>query len=158
MAYKIAVASSDGKQVDLHFGGAAFFHIYDVADDGSFTAAGRRSCPPAEAGGSPAAPGPAGCGAPGSAGSGCGAGGCAPAGAACGGQGGGYGAAGPSARVELLADVRAVVAAKIGFNVTKQLEKKAISGFDVDCTVQEALTKITKYFYSVDNHVPLARR
>ncbi|MBQ3687230.1 MAG: hypothetical protein II932_05315, partial [Treponema sp.] len=76
---------------------------------------------------------------------------------ACG-QGGGCGAAGPSARVELLADVRAVVAAKIGFNVTKQLEKKAISGFDVDCTVQEALTKITKYFYSVDNHVPLARR
>ena len=148
MAYKIAVASSDGKQVDLHFGGAAFFHIYDVADDGSFTAAGRRSCPPAEAGGSPAAPGSAGCG----------AGGCAPAGAACGGQGGGCGAAGPSARVELLSDVRAVVAAKIGFNVTKQLEKKAISGFDVDCTVQEALTKITKYFYSVDNHVPLARR
>ena len=84
--------------------------------------------------------------------------GCAPSGAGCSGQGGGCGSGGPSARVEQLADVRAVVAAKIGFNVTKQLEKKAISSFDVECTVNEALEKITKYFYSVDNHVSLARR
>ena len=42
--------------------------------------------------------------------------------------------------------------------MTKQLEKKAISSFDVDCPVQEALEKITKYFHSVDNHVSLARR
>ncbi len=150
MSYRIAVASSDGARVDLHFGAASFFSIYEVDDGGHYSLLEQRTVPQPEADGTPAACAPAACGS--------GAGGCAPAGAACGGQGGGCGAAGPSARVELLADVRAVVAAKIGFNVTKQLEKKAISGFDVDCTVQEALTKITKYFYSVDNHVPLARR
>ena len=137
MAYKIAVASSDGKQVDLHFGGASFFYIYDVSGDGTFSEAGRRDCSPAVD-------------APGWAGGTCGGGGC------CSGKGCGNG--GPSGRVELLSDVRAVVAAKIGFNVTKQLEKKAISSFDVTCSVREALEKITKYFYSVDNHVSLARR
>lgn len=141
MSYRIAVASSDGARVDLHFGAASFFSIYEVDDGGHYSLLEQRTVSQPEADGTPAACAPAACGS-----------------GACGQGGGGCGAAGPSARVELLADVRAVVAAKIGFNVTKQLEKKAISGFDVDCTVQEALTKITKYFYSVDNHVPLARR
>ena len=141
MSYRIAVASSDGARVDLHFGAASFFSIYEVDDGGHYSLLEQRTVSQPEADGPPAACAPAACGS-----------------GACGQGGGGCGAAGPSARVELLSDVRAVVAAKIGFNVTKQLEKKAISGFDVDCTVQEALTKITKYFYSVDNHVPLARR
>ena len=141
MSYRIAVASSDGARVDLHFGAASFFSIYEVDDGGHYSLLEQRTVPQPEADGTPAACAPAACGS-----------------GACGQGGGGCGSAGPSVRVELLSDVRAVVAAKIGFNVTKQLEKKAISGFDVDCTVQEALTKITKYFYSVDNHVPLARR
>ncbi len=143
MSYRIALASSDGAHVDLHFGEAASFLIYEVSDDGSFTLAETRDYGGAEEGGPEGGCGVASCGS----GDGCGSvgGGC--------GQGGGQ-----SAKVQLISDCRCVVAAKIGFNVTKQLEKKAIASFDVDCTVQEALEKITKYFYSVDNHVSLARR
>ena len=37
MAYKIAVASSDGINVDLHFGAAKNLLIFTVADDGKFS-------------------------------------------------------------------------------------------------------------------------
>lgn len=33
---KIAVATSDGRNIDEHFGQAGVFNIYDVADDGTF--------------------------------------------------------------------------------------------------------------------------
>jgi len=33
---KIAVATSDGQKIDEHFGQAKSFHIYDVAEDGTF--------------------------------------------------------------------------------------------------------------------------
>ena len=139
MSYKIALASSDGVNVDEHFGAASSFLIYEVSDEGAFSLLERRTYD----GGDEAAS----------------SGGCNPAPGSCGGQGKGCGqGAAVSAKVRLVEDCRSVVAAKIGFNVTKQLEKKAISGFDVDCTVQEALEKITKYFHSVDNHVSLARR
>ena len=134
MAYKIAVVSGDGVNVDLHFGAAESIDIYEVQDDGNFYLLEKREMKvPAE--GLAAAD------------TACASGGCGN------GNGGGCGNGGGSAKVELISDVRAVVAAKIGFNVTKSLEKKAIASFDVECSVQEALEKITKYFYSVDNHV-----
>jgi len=36
MPYKIAVASTDGKVVNQHFGRAEKFYIIDVSDDGTF--------------------------------------------------------------------------------------------------------------------------
>lgn len=36
MSYKIAVASTDGKVVNQHFGRAEKFYIIDVLDDGTF--------------------------------------------------------------------------------------------------------------------------
>lgn len=134
MAYKIAVVSGDGVNVDLHFGAAESIDIYEVQDDGSFYLLEKREMKVPEE--SLVAADTA-----------CASGGCGN------GNGGGCGNGGGSAKVELISDVRAVVAAKIGFNVTKSLEKKAIASFDVECSVQEALEKITKYFYSVDNHV-----
>lgn len=138
MAYKIAVASSDGVNVNVHFGAAEAFLIYTVDDSGSFSFLEKREVPEdiEEKKSSCAESNSPSCG----------------SGAGCGSFKGGCGNGAGSAKVELISDVRAVVAAKIGFNVTKQLEKKAIANFDVDCTVQEALEKITKYFYSVDNH------
>ena len=141
MSYKIAVATSNELYVDLHFGAAKFFSIYEVQDNGEFSFLEKRDYDESREGesidGKPAKT--AGCH---GSGSGCGQGGCS---------------GGASAKVELISDVRAVIAEKIGFNVTKQLEKKAISSFDVDCSVQEALEKITKYFYSVDNHQRFGR-
>lgn len=141
MAYKIAAASSDGVNIDVHFGAAQSFLIYEVNDKGEFSFLEKRDYDESREGesidGKPVKT--AGCH---GSGSGCGQGGCS---------------GGASAKVELISDVRAVIAEKIGFNVTKQLEKKAISSFDVDCSVQEALEKITKYFYSVDNHQRFGR-
>jgi hypothetical protein len=39
--------------------------------------------------------------------------------------------------------------------VQKQFEKLAITGFDVDCTVEEALQKITAYLDKIDKHQSL---
>lgn len=55
-------------------------------------------------------------------------------------------------RVSLIADCRCVVCKKIGFQAQKQLEKKAISVFDVECDVKEAIDKITFYYRKIDNH------
>lgn len=142
MPYKIAVASSDGTNVDLHFGAADSFLIYDVSDEGTFSLAEKRDYNPADEAEASCTEKAAGCADKGCAGSG---GGCS------------HGTE-LSEKVLLIADCRCVVCEKIGFHVTKQLEKKAVAAFDVDCTVQEALEKITKYFHSVDNHVSLARR
>lgn len=143
MAYKIAVASSDEKNIDLHFGAAESFLIYAVSDDGTFTLEEKRDYQQAQE----VAPAAGECAEKTGCSSGCGNG-----------NGGGCGKGGASAKVSLIDDVRAVVAAKIGFNVVKELERKAIASFDVECPVQEALEKITKYFYSVDNHQPLVKR
>ena len=145
MSYKIALASSDGINIDLHFGSATSFLIYEVLDNKSFSLVETRlvqedseqsdeakdsnqntSC---------------------SQGAGCGSGG------GCGSNG-----AGISNKVKLILDCRCVVCSKIGFNVTKQLEKNAIASFDVTCPIEDALNKIVKYFYSIDNHISLARR
>lgn len=144
MAYRIAVASSDGVHVDRHFGGAEEFSIYAVDDGGSFSFLERRAAPAGTSGGDAAdcAGQGGGCEASpcGNSGGGCAAGAC--------GSGGGA-----SVKVQLIADCRAVVCARIGFNVQKQLERKAIASFDVECPVDEALEKIAKYFFSMDNHI-----
>ena len=146
MAYKIAVASSDGVNIDLHFGAAENFLIFDVSDDGKFTLSEKREYKETHDDAENTSQTGA-CAEKSGCNSGC-----------ENGTGGGCGNGGPSAKIALIDDVRAVVAAKIGFNVLKQLERKAIASFDVECTIQEALEKITKYFYSVDNHQSLVKR
>lgn len=143
MSYKIAVASSDEINVDETFGQAERFIIYeakgknynkleirDVVDKtsqegDSFEVEKKTGCDKKES----------------SCGTGCG-------------TGGGCGGAVP-AKLEYLFDCRAVVCKKIGTQVQKQLEKKAISYFDVTCTVKEALDKITFYYNRIDNHISL---
>ncbi len=147
MSYKIAVATSDGVNVDLHFGAAEYIEIYEVQDDKSFSLLEKRNVTVNEESSAQ----PASCD---EKNAGCSSGGCGNGNGSGNGCGGGSG----SAKVEAVADVRAVVAARIGFNVTKQLEKKAIASFDVECPVKEALEKISGYFYSIDNHLPFARK
>lgn len=137
MAYKIAIGSSDGKTVDLKFGEVTKFLIYEVGDD--VVLKEEREYTPDN--------GNAGAGSP--CGSSCDTKG-------CGGNGGGCKGPGDVAdKVELIADCRAVVCKKIGFQAQKQFEKKAISVFDVECEVKEALDKITFYYRRIDNHESL---
>ena len=122
--YKIAVASSDGRKIDLSFGGASTFLIYDIADDSSWRLSGTREVPVAwEA----------------VAGSGC-------AHSACGDH------EVHDARADLLRDCRAVLCAKIGPQARKVLEHRATSVFDVSMTIEEAFAKIIPYFDRADHH------
>lgn len=144
MSYKIAVASSDGENIDRTFGSAEAFLIYEVTDEGYRLVEQREfqpqdnleepNCQPTE--------------------------GCTPSascrdGNGCGNGGGCGGGNNGSAKVELIADCRSVVCKKIGFHIQKQLERKAISAFDVSCSVEEALDKITDYYRRIDRHESL---
>lgn len=143
MSYKIAVSSTDGIRIDQSFGATKEFYIYEV-DGLSYTLAEKRQ----EASGieieetkltgycnqnKQCNQGEAG---------GCGTGGCGAEG-------------GHLQKVDLVADCRCIVCKKIGFQAQKQLEKLAISSFDVECTIEEALSKIVNYLYKVDSHQSL---
>lgn len=141
MAYKIAVGSSNGINIDLKFGEVNEFIIYEV-DGKRYDLIETRTvsyedsynehkeisnCEDKD----------------------CGTNGC---------SGNGHGCAGPTDvayKVELIADCRCVVCAKIGFQAQKQFERKAISVFDVECTISEALDKISHYYEKIDSHQSL---
>ena len=137
MAYKIAIGSSDGINVDLKFGEVESFYIYNVEDskyelfetravnqDEKNEISEERDC----------------------ADNGCGSNGC---------SGNGHGCSGPTDvidKVTLIEDCRCVVCKKIGFQAQKQFERKAISVFDVECEISEPLEKISNYYEKIDNH------
>ncbi|MBR4215712.1 MAG: hypothetical protein IKR94_10370 [Bacteroidales bacterium] len=133
MSYKIAVATSDGVNVDLHFGSTNVFSIYKAEGENFDFLESRRVI---NSDNDPKK----GCN--------CGEGG------GCGnGSSNTCGGGEKSEAVELLSDCRAVVCAKIGRNILKQLELRAISTFDVSIPVNEALEKIVTYYNKVDNRL-----
>lgn len=139
MSYKIALASSDGSNIDRTFGGTEKFTIVEVTD-GKYMILEERVVLPKEEDRNNAADEVSG--------------GCTPAGSCgCGGGCGGNQAASP--RVRLVSDCRCVVCKKIGGGAQKQFSKLAISTFDVECGIDEALKKITLYFDRVDKHKSL---
>ena len=142
MSIKVAIASSDGLNIDLHFGQAKSFLIYELKDK-KFELIEKREVP-ASANES-AVPDAT----ESDFGGGCGGGfGCG-SGSGCGGSGGGCGggASGPLApSVELLLDCRSVVAAQIGQGIRRQFERNAISVFDIELPIEEALNKLAAYY------------
>ena len=144
MPYLIAVASSDEIHVDQSFGGAEGFYIYSVEgteykkaeyrkfekSDTDAEPEKEQSCKEVSCNDGQGR----GCGN----GNGCGQGGALP-------------------KVELIGDCRSLVCKKIGFQATKQLEKKHITSFDVECRIDEALSKIALYFNKIDNHQSLRK-
>lgn len=139
MSYKIAAASSDGENINETFGSAKSFTIYEVTD-GAYVKSQERIYHAESAGAALENCGTS---------NGCGnANGC---GTGCGGQGD------ASSKVALVSDCRAVVCKKIGFHIQKQLERKAISAFDVSCSIEEALSKIISYYSRIDRHESLRK-
>ena len=144
MSIKVAIASSDGLNIDLHFGQANAFFIYELKGSKFELTEKRELSASANESTSPEAPAPqefgGGCN---GGGFGCGSGG------GCGGSGGGCGggAGGPLApAVALLLDCRSVVAAQIGQGMGQQLQRKAISVFDIELPINEALEKLAAYY------------
>ncbi len=138
MAYKIGVASLDSEHIDVSFGAARTFLIYEVKEDNSYSLSEKRvweetSCREEDSmhfcqdGRTKE-------------------GACASLGSGCG------GANGNIPKLALVEDCRCIVCKKIGFQVQKQLERKAITSFDVEGNIGEALIKIISYFDRVDNH------
>ena len=123
MGIKVAIATSDGLNIDLHFGQAKSFLLYEFKD-GKFELSEKREVPVDDS--AVVAP------------------------RHCSGSGGGCGggaASGPLApAVELLLDCRAVVAAQIGQGMRRQLERNAISVFDIEIPVEDALKKLAAYY------------
>ena len=132
MSIKVAIASSDSLNIDLHFGQTSQFHIYELRGD-HFEFLETRDVPKAAQTEDDSSAFAGGCG---GAGFGCGSG------AGCGG-----GAGGPLApAVELLLDCRSVVAAQIGQGMGRQFQRNAISVFDIELPISEALEKLAAYY------------
>lgn len=146
MAYKIAIGSSDGINVDLKFGEVKSFLIYEVEEEARLIE--KRMVTeesPITENVSSSCGNKNGCGESGN--------GCGSPGGGCAGQGNGCGGAeGIMSKVSQISDCRCVVCKKIGFQAQKQFEKKAISVFDVECSVAQALEKITFYYNKIDHH------
>lgn len=142
MSYKIAVGSSDGINVDLKFGEVNKFIIYEAEDEKSrvseyrnadihktiidtnayVTSSGECNVKACNS-------------------------------SACHGNGNGCnGASDIMDKVELISDCRCVVCKKIGFQAQKQLERKAISVFDIEGKIDEILQKIIAYYGKLDRH------
>ena len=163
MSYLIAIATSDGENIDLSFGQAKGFTIYEV-EGLSFKKKEYREAPEegeheiteqitkGECGTSQADTLGVSEECNNASNTSCGGGG-----NGCG-HGGGCGGGEALPKVTLISDCRSLVARKIGFQAQKQLEKRQITSFDIQCGVDEALTKISTYFDKVDNHMSLGIR
>lgn len=130
MSYKIAIGSSDEITIDLKFGSATEFLIYEIKDDGTYECLERRIVServkievPSICRGKEE----------------CSGGGC-------------HSSSPANLRVDLIADCRCVLCKKTGDPIQKQLDKKAISSFDVTGEIEDALYKVVQYFYRVDHH------
>lgn len=137
MAYKIAIASSDELHIDETFGSAMLFHIFEI-EDGKYQKIEERfsdeNNQELQCGISVR---------------------CSREGCHSGVRSGCNGNEGNSQKVELIADCRCVICKKIGFQIQKQLERKAITAFDVSCTVNQAIEKISFYYSKIDKHQSL---
>lgn len=129
MGYKIAVVSSDGKNIDLCFGKADEFLIYEV-ENKEYYFLEKRSGKRTEDRSSSSA-------------GGCGQEGC--------------GAASGSRKEEILlkvgqiTDCRSIVCKRMGFQVQRQLERHSVTCFDISGSVDSALERIASYFAKVDS-------
>ncbi|OPX43076.1 dinitrogenase iron-molybdenum cofactor [Ruminiclostridium hungatei] len=132
MAYKIAIASSDEIHIDETFGAAKLFHIFEI-NDGKYEKVEERFANENNQESQ--------CGV---------SGGCSREGCHSAVSSGCNGNEGNSKKVQLIADCRCVICKKIGFQIQKQLERKAITVFDVSCTVNQALEKILFYYGKID--------
>ena len=134
MKYKVAVATSDGKTVDSHFGHVSNFLIFEVDEEtGAFEDIEDRDVQAACSGGSCAgtqAVEPSGCG----------------SGAGCGGHNGvGEGASAMDLIAKALSDVDYVLVARIGPHAVRALAKYNVTAYDIVLPIDEAIAKINEF-------------
>jgi len=149
MSYKVGITSTDGIYVDAHFGGASSFLIYEVNADGSYENKEKRIVPGTNVDISSSlncssnsdCDKSSSCASPNENGN---AGGC-----------GGHSDSKIEANVALIADCRCLLCNKVGAGAERQLERKAITAFQVNYKIDDALEKIINYYTKIDNHISL---
>lgn len=149
MAYKIAIASTDGVVINAHFGSTETFLIVRVEADGSFQQLGRTK--PATVLLHQVVEHPV----LGQDTSSCGSGSsCKSQGGGC---GGGHDETQINEKIVQILDCRCLLCKKVGAGVKKQLEKKSIAVFEVDYKIEAALKKIIDYYRKIDQHISLRK-
>ncbi|MBQ9283130.1 MAG: hypothetical protein IJ207_13205 [Treponema sp.] len=133
--YKVAVATSDGKTVDSHFGHVSNFLIFEVDEEtGKFEDIEDRDVKAACSGGSCAGTQSA------EESSGCGSG------AGCGGHNGaGHGDSSMDLIAKALSDVDYVLVARIGPHAVRALAKYEVTAYDIVLPIDEAIAKINEF-------------
>lgn len=121
MAYKIAIASTDGEQIDLGFGQCDSFYIIEIADDGSISNESSRKMNDQLEGEKRSEY----------------------QNLACGGK--------VLFKAAQLADCDVVLCKEIGFQARKNLNSRGISVFDIDGTKTERLPRILSYLLKQKN-------
>ncbi len=118
MGYKIAVATSDGIHIDLHFGQTEEFTIYQIFEDDRYERIETRRLETIQACSHQSASGCGGCGTKKS----------------------------KNERVSLIEDCRCVLCAKCGLGTETELGKRHITSFVIEKKIDEALPKIIRYY------------
>jgi predicted Fe-Mo cluster-binding NifX family protein len=115
MGYKFAVGSSDGENIDLHFGQAEQFYIYETDDnDGyNFVEIRPRELPQDEARRHEVTTG-----------------------------GGGKCGEGGEVDATVIADVQYLLVASIGMNALRSLARQNITAFDVPGSIDKAIKRV----------------
>lgn len=126
--YKVAVATSDGKTVDSHFGHVSNFLIFEVDEEsGKFEDVEERDVSAACSGGS--------CG-----------GAQKESGSPCGGHNGAGEASSPMGEIaKALSDVDYVLVARIGPHAIRALAKYDVTAYDIVLPIDEAISKINEF-------------
>lgn len=133
MSYNIAVASTDGVNIDKHFGASDSFLIIKVNDDGTYENLGERLVEESQNNNISTS-----CN-----------------GSSCGQSCGGHSDPAIQKKVEAISDCRCVLCFKCGPGSEKQLGKNNISAFELDVKLDEALKKLIRYYKMSDEHESL---
>lgn len=136
MSFLTAVATTDGKNIDQHFGHAKSLKVYQVEEDGTFQLQEERLIPRVHAPEEPAGNHEenSGCGCGGRRGGGCGCGRLRTMDVSF-----------LDPVVNTFADCRYILASRVGPVIDKAFGKRQITTFSIDLPVQEALGKIAVY-------------
>jgi predicted Fe-Mo cluster-binding NifX family protein len=127
MLYNIALTSSDGKQVDLHFGHAVFFHIIQVDErTGLWKAVEQRDLPETT---------------------------CGDTGFDCGARGGcsGHNDERLNRVIGVLSDCRYLLTSRIGKKPHAVLQRAGITALESPPDIGEAVSRLNKYHLKYGN-------
>jgi predicted Fe-Mo cluster-binding NifX family protein len=122
MSYKIAIASTDGVNIDKHFGSTNSFIIININDDGSYERLEERAVEENQNNQK----------------------------SCCGGSScGSHSESNIQKKIDTIIDCRAVLCSKCGHGSEKQLGENNITTFQINLTIDKALNSVINYYKKI---------